>query len=448
MTARKSAHLGKRRTLRGGALGGLITSLRKKILAAPSEYKTIVLDYIEAAKPLRSVGKPATDNAKMGQKYRPYEAGATYTFFKPVKDAWDNVVTAQTALSNAEKIKISNINAKLPDELKTDPIKKAAYLSGATSAVLEGLGVILAPVAAALLFTLASACFVVGTVATIPVAILEFVLMFVTLGGYGMISDLDLTKGITYGTASCFAPLFSGGGRGGANKELQKVIEVLAKKSASAGEAMDLKEAISAAAVELKPLQEAYNAALLEGIAALQIRYGNSDLNGSSASDEIEKLPDFPVIKDTKSDISTRMAIAAVTAAAARTTTEPSDEKENRTIAREKATALASKLAAAAPGAAPKAAAPEPEPEPEPEATAPKKDCWTKKSDDTDNWYEKEGEASVWELPEGAEECGQGGRRRRIRGGNKPVGPKPVPVAGRRTRRRRQPRRKTSRRKQ
>ena len=69
--------------------------------------------------------------------------------------------------------------------------------------------------------------------------------------------------------------------------------------------------------------------------------------------------------------------------------------------------------------------------------------CWAEHTDGEDTWYESPGKASVWKVPDGENKCG-GGSRRRKRGGDKPLGPKPD--GGRRKTHRRHPRRFTRRR--
>jgi hypothetical protein len=447
-TAGRIGRLGRRKTLRGS--GAFVTSLRKKILAAPHDYKEITVKYLQASRILRAEGKhPNEEVFKQARSAATEKAG-----FAAVKAAWDKVVAAQKALSIEELTKIKNVNAEIPAELKTDPVKKAAYLSGATRTALKTLGVILTPIAAVALFTAAAACFVTTTVLMVPIATFDMLIAMV-VGVFGGTYDVPLANLNYLAMGACVGADLSRGGqrarRGGGPDEAIKAAEKLAEKGAGA-EAADLQEAIGHAADALVPLQKAYNAALLEGISALQGRYGDAH---SDKMGEVMTLPDFAPIKDTKEDISTRMAIAAAAAARAKEPLgdDPGEKPaDNEAFATAQIKDISSRLGMAnakappprgAPKAAPAAASAAAEPEAaEPEAAAPEPaaddpNCWTHMGpdDEGDEWYEQKSTSkSEWVLPPGATECGgtTGARRRRTRGGDKPLGPKPPELGGRR----------------
>jgi len=451
-TAGRMGRLGRKKTLRGGAF---VTSMRKKILAAPSEYKTIVVKYLQAWS-LAGLGRREGKhpNEEVFKKTR--DAAAEKAGFIFVKAAWDKVVAAQKALSAAESTKIKNVNAAISPEMKKDPIKKAAYLSGATSAVLTTLGVILSPFAAAALFTAAVACAATAATLMVPIAVFDC-LIGIVVNIFGGNYEMPLANLNYLVMGACVGADLSRGGqrarRGGGPEEALKAAEELAKKGAAKDEAAEeLQDALTDAGETLLPLQKAYNAALLEGISALQGRYGKAH---SDKMGEVMTLPDFARIEDTKEDISTKMAIGAVTAAMAKEPQEddPDEKPEDKeAFAKAQIASISSRLgkanAKAPPARAPEAepaAAPEPEPAPEvaaPEPAADDPKCWTYLRQDAATgwglWVDKagktdwgNGENGSQEPPDGGSSCATGGRRGSKRGGSrKPTGKAP-PAGGR-----------------
>ena len=435
----------KGKTLRGGLLG--IVSLRKKISTQPSQYKKILTEYLGST--IRSVGKrPLTL-----EEYPLVRRQATPDYRDlnkvTVKGAWEDVVKAYKALSDKEVLEGRHVKAELNGV--QDPRMKAAILSGATAGAMTTLGVAGKVVAQTGLFVGTVLCG--STVLALGGAV--FLLELATFFGGGAFigSDFSASSGVFSGISGC--NMMRGGGSATAEEKAAAEKERQNKDSS-------IQESLVDAAQALLPLQKAYDEALAKGISAIQDVYGDAnwgEANSSVMVQEIHSFPEFPVVNISLQDLPTAMALAA-TAAAATPEAHPNPTED---------TPEANKAAAAAivktPEAAPEPARPNnvnqkappprkallpPTKAPEPAA------CWTSSEPEGDGvkaWTHTDGRFE-WgtgdkgiDTPDGGPKCpGNGGRKRRVRGGG-PSGVKPTPTGGRRTRRR-QPRRKTSRRKQ
>jgi len=494
--------LGRRKTLRGGEI---VTSLRKKVLVAPSDYKQIVRNYIKAPKFLQGVklfrkpGKPATPSAAAGATtYKAFNLSKPDEGFEPVKAAWQKVVDAKAKLIDVEKTASASVNGLVKGN---NPQQKAAYVGGATSSALAKFGVTVAPPVIGLLYVAGAGCAVGFGTVTAAVAVAEISLCVVTLGLWGYVHGL-LTNLFATITKLCIYPAYKlekgynklkdrTGGGDPTPQELEEAKKKSDEISESGAKDTNLKDAITKAAASVVEQQKAYNAALLEGIAALQVRYGNAD-SGKEILAEIEELPNLtrPGRESATAAAATDASMLAISMVAqAQAQKETGNEAEmkaeeetgeNKKVVEERG-AMVDQLINEnknrkgrlnrGPRTASQASASEPEPEetsegttepapepeaaaPEPEAAAPEPEavptpCWTQETDGKETWYEQEGQDSVWDLPDGAKVCGQGGRRRRrTRGGAKPSTPNPHATPGgrrRKTRRTLRPFRRSTR---